>query len=224
MSTTIGIIIVTALLTAGQTQLPVSGNLGSIKGKVVDANGVGIAGAKVYDEPLDAVRIGKDHFVTTDSDGRFVLSDVPPGKTMVIATKPEAGYPDARFALYSGNEVLPTVDVHADQTTSEVVVKLLAKGALVRGKIVDSHSMLPVSKARITLSRVDHPQWSLETDPEDDGTFEFLIPSRPIRFQVTAEGFRTWTYEASSLSKNHAPLTLGPQEKRNLDVYLERIK
>jgi hypothetical protein len=143
---------------------------------------------------------------------------------MVIATKVEAGYPDARFAVYSGNEILPTVEVRADDITSNVVVKLLAKGGLLRGRIIDSHSMLPVSKSRITLSRVDHPEWSLETDPENDGTFEFVIPSRPMHFQVAAEGFRTWTFEASGLSKDHASLTVGTEEKRDINVYLEPVK
>lgn len=215
---------VTALLSMGQTQPQMTGNSGAIRGIVVDASGVGIAGAKVYDEPLDSVRVGKEHFVTTDADGRFVLHDVPVGKTMVIATKVEAGYPDARFAVYSGNEILPTVEVRADDITSNVVVKLLAKGGLLRGRIIDSHSMLPVSKSRITLSRVDHPEWSLETDPENDGTFEFVIPSRPMHFQVAAEGFRTWTFEASGLSKDHASLTVGTEEKRDINVYLEPVK
>jgi len=215
---------VTTLLSIGQAQPPSRGNFGAIKGIVVDANGVGIAGAKVYDEPVDSVRVGKDHFVTTDTGGRFVLRDVPVGKAMVIATNIEGGYPDARFAVYSGNEILPTVEVRADEITSNVVVKLLAKGGLLRGRIVDSHSMLPVSKSRITLSRVDRPEWFLETDPENDGSFEFVIPSRPMHFQVAAEGFRTWTYEASGLSENHASLTVGPEEKRNVDVYLEPAK
>ena len=216
--------VLVAILSAGQTQSPTATSFGAVKGIVVDAHGVGIPDAKVYDEPMGSVRNGKDHFVVTDRDGRFLLQDVPVGKTMVIATKTEAGYPDARFALYSGNEILPIVEVTADTVASDVVVKLLAKGGVLRGRILDSRSKLPVPKARITLSGVDHPEWSLETDPEIDGSFEFIIPARPMHLKVDAEGFRNWTYEGSGLSTNHSPLLIGQEEKRNIEVYLESVK
>src|SRR5208337_1529920 len=97
--------------------------VGAIKGEVVDAKGSPIAGAKVFDEPIDAVRIGKDHFTLSDERGLFFLEQVPVGKTMVIATKTEDGYPDARFAVFSGNETLPIVQVASEEVTSNVVVR-----------------------------------------------------------------------------------------------------
>jgi hypothetical protein len=206
------------------TQLLPDRQVGAIKGIVLDERSNPIPGAKVYDEPIDSARIGKDHFVETDQSGRFYLTDVPIGKTMVIATKTDLGYPDARFALFSGNEMLPTVEVKAGQITSDVVVKLLAKGGLLKGKIVDSHSRLPVAMSRITLSRVDHPEWPMETNPARDGTFEFVIPSKPMHFEVKAQGYRTWTYEGSPLSKSHAPLTISPEAKLDISIDLERIK
>jgi Carboxypeptidase regulatory-like domain len=215
-------LLVTALLAVCQIQPPFSGGVGSIKGIVLDSRGAGIPDAKVYDEPMNSVRIGKDHFVSTDSDGRFVLTDVPEGKAMVIATKTDAGYPDARFALYAGNEVLPIVDVRANQVTSDVVVKLLAKGGQIRGQIVDTQTKRPVPKARITLSRVDHPEWFLETDPESDGTFQFVIPNRAMHFRVQADGYKTWAYEAQS--KNREPLKLAPEETLSLDINLEQTR
>lgn len=203
-------------------QSPSNTQFGSIKGIVVNAEGAPISGAKVYDQPMNAVRIGKDHFVVTDETGRFYLRGVPTGRTMVIATKAEDGYPDARFAVYSGDAVLPVVEIRTDQTTSGVVVKLLRRGGLLRGRIVDSSSRIPVTSSRITLSRVDHPAWSLETDPSSDGTFEFVIPARPMDFRVTAPGFKTWTYAGSQFSKNHGPLIASPDQKLNIDVELEK--
>ena len=220
----IWLVVVATALSIGHGQAPTTTGFGAVKGVVLDAHGSEISGAKVYDEPIDAVRVGKDHFVETDQDGRFLLQDVPAGKTMIIATKLEDGYPDARFAVYSGNEVLPTVEVQAGQMASNVVVKLLAKGGTLRGRIIDSRSKLPILNARITLSRVDHPNWLLETDPENDGSFEFLIPARPMHLKVTARGFKDWTYETSGLSTNHAPFLIGQEETRNLDVYLEPFK
>ncbi len=211
------------LYTAG-LQLPIEKQFGSIKGIVLDAKGNPIPGAKVYDEPIDSVRTGKDHFVETDDSGRFFLTAVPTGKTMVIATKTDLGYPDARFALFSGNEILPTVEVQADHTASDVVVKLLAKGGVLKGKIVDSHSGLPVPISRITLSRIDHPQWLLETNPARDGTFEFVIPAKPMHFEVSAPGYKSWVYEQSAHSRGHAPLMLAPEAKQEIDVYLEPAK
>jgi hypothetical protein len=198
--------------------------VGVIGGTVVDGKGIPIAGAKVYDEPLDAVRIGKDHFVLTNHEGRFLLSDVPAGKTMVIATNIEAGYPDARFAVYSGNEILPIVEVRADKTTSDVVVKLLSKGGVLRGKIIDADSGAAVPTARITLTRADHPGWSIETDPASDGAYEFIVPSKPLHFQINAEGYGVWSYEESEFSKGHAPLILAPESTEDISISLKRIK
>jgi hypothetical protein len=218
--TAVRAIVVSALLAASQTQSSPVAGFGSVKGTVLDERGVGIPDAEVYDEPMDSVRIGKDHFASTDAEGKFFLTDVPAGKTMVIATKTKAGYPDARYALYTSNEVLPVVEVHPGQVTSEVVVKLAGKGGLMRGQIVDTQTKRPVSQAVITLWRVDHPAWSLETAPDNDGTFEFLIPTRAMHFRVRAQGYKTWEFEA--LSKNHEPLTVVPEGTRNVDVNLER--
>ncbi len=212
------------LLCFNGPQLPPDRQVGAIKGIVLDGQSNPIPGAKVYDEPMGSARIGKDHFVETDQSGRFYLTDVPIGKTMVIATKTDLGYPDARFALFSGNEILPTVEVKAGQTTSDVMVKLLAKGGLLKGKIVDFRSGLPVAMSRITLSRVDHPEWPMETNPARDGTFEFVIPSKPMHFEVTAPGYKTWTYEQSTLSKGHAPLTVRPEVTEEINVNLEPTK
>jgi hypothetical protein len=189
---------------------------GSIEGVVVDGSGAPIRGAKVFDEPLDSVRIGKDHFTRTDENGHFLLKDVPAGKTMVIATKLEDGYPDARYAVYSGDAVLPTVYVRSGETARNVLVKLLAKGGKLRGRIVEANSGVPVPRSRITLSRLDHPNWSLETDPADDGTFDFVLPTRPLRIQVTAPGFKAWTYPG--------PIQMVSGEQRDLLISLERLK
>lgn len=212
------------LVTSGSHQAPLGKQFGSIRGLVLNGEGVPIPEAKVYDEPLNTVRIGKDHFVLTDQKGQFLLTDVPAGKTMVIATKIEAKYADARFAVFSGNEVLPIVEVRAGETTPNVTVKLLSKGGVLRGKILDSASKLAVPKARITLSRVDHPEWSIETDPATSGAFEFVIPSKPIHFQVTASGYKPWAYDKSSFSKADGSLTLAPDSTVDVDVYLERIQ
>ena len=70
-----------------------------------------------------------------------------------------------------------------------------------RGKILSSDTRVAVTLARITLSRVDHPGWFIETDAETNGAFEFIVPSKPMHFQVEAQGFKTWTYERSPVSK-----------------------
>jgi hypothetical protein len=191
-------------------------DFGSVAGIVVDGSGSPIRGAKVYDEPMDSVRTGKDHFVLTDPTGQFVLKDIPVGKTMVIATTIEDGYPDARFAVYSGDALLPVVQVEAGQRTSDVKVTLLRKGGTLRGRIFDAQSGATVPKARITIARIDHPAWALETDPEDDGRFAFVVPVHPMRIQVNAEGYRTWVSQDSIL------LTSG--EERIFKVALQKMR
>jgi hypothetical protein len=206
------------------SQTPPTDQVGAVAGVVLDDKATPIPGAKVYDEPLGVVRIGKDHFVVTDEHGRFYLKDVPPGNTMLIATKTEWGYPDARFIVYVTNEVLPTVEVRANQTTSDVVVKLLARGGVLRGRIIDAVTKKAIPSARVTISRADRPESYLETDPANDGSFEFLIPSKPTHLSVEAKGYNTWVYERSIFSKDHAPLVIAPGASTNVDVYLEPAK
>lgn len=208
---------------AGRTQHRTETQFGSVGGTVLDDKGVPVSDARVYDEPIGTVRIGKDHFVLTDQAGRFLLEDVPVGKTMVIAIKTEAGYPDSRYAVYTSNEVLPIVQVQAAHTTSPVVVKLPAKGGVLTGEIVNSRSHLPVPNSRIALSRVDHQGWFIETDPEGDGSFAFTIPSKPFHLQVSARGFKTWMYEESKYSKNHSPLIIGSERKVRVTIYLDPL-
>ncbi len=195
--------------------------VGSIKGEVVDATGSPIAKAKVFDEPMEAARIGKDHFTTSDENGRFLLNDVPIGKTMVIATKIEDGYPDARFAVFSGNEILPIVEVKPNQVTSSVTVKLLVKGGTLVGRVTDARTKSAVPDARITLSRLDHPNWLIETNVEKDGSFRLVIPAMPMHFSIKAPGFGDWNYEQSAFSRNHGPLILSPGSALEVPIYLE---
>ncbi len=216
------LLLLTVLVSAvARPQSTATTQLGSIKGEVVDATGSPIAGAKVFDEPMEAVRIGKEHFATSDESGRFLLNDVPVGKTMVIATKIEDGYPDARFAVFAGNEILPVVQVKPDQVTSGVVVKLLAKGGTLIGKVTDARTKVAIPDARITLSRLDHPTWLIEINVEKDGSFRLVIPAMPMHFSVKATGFREWNYEQSDFAKNHSPLTLSPESKQEYAINLE---
>lgn len=202
---------------------PADTSLGSVRGTVLDPSGAAIPGAKVYDEPMGTVRIGKDHFTLSDEAGRFFLEDVPVGKTMVIATKTEAGYPDSRYAVYTSDEVLPVVEVQAGHTTGPVVVRLPSKGGVHTGRIIDARSQLPLPGSRITLSRGDHEGWFVETDPEANGSFAFIIPSKPFHMQVSAPGYKSWTYEQSGLSQNHAPLLIGAEVKKEIIVQLRSL-
>jgi len=140
---------------------------------------------------------------------------------MVIATKIEDGYPDARFAVFSGNEILPVVDVKPDQVTSGVTVKLLVKGGTVAGRVTDARTKSAVPDARITLSRLDHPTWSIETNVEKDGSFRLVIPAMPMHFSIKAPGFGEWNYEQSVFSTNHSPMNLSPGSKLEIPIYLE---
>jgi Carboxypeptidase regulatory-like domain len=206
---------------AASLQSTDSAQIGSIQGEVLDATGSPISGAKIFDEPMEAVRTGKDHFAMSNENGKFLLNDVPVGKTMVIATKTEDGYPDARFAVFSGNEILPVVQVEPDQVTSGVIVKLLLKGGTLSGKVMDTRTKLAIPLARIILSRFDHPTWAIETNVAKDGAFSLVIPAMPMHFSIKATGFRDWNYEQSDFSKNHSPLRLSPESKQEYPIFLE---
>ena len=221
MQTKLPLLILLFVSAVAKPQSTETTRVGSIKGQVVDAIGSPIAKAKVFDEPMGAVRIGKDHFTMSDENGRFLLNSVPVGKTMVIATKTEDGYPDARFAVFSGNEILPVVEVKSDQITAGVTVKLLAKGGTLVGRVTDARTKSALPDARITLSRLDHPTWLIETNVEKDGSFSLVVPAMPMHFSIKAPGHGDWSYEQSAFSRNHSPLTLSPGSELEIPIYLE---
>jgi hypothetical protein len=174
---------------------------GSVQGQVTDEHGEPLPGAKVYADPVEVkdVRIGKMRFVITKENGTFTLEQVVPGLNLICASKEEALFPDTGAAAFAVNfEMLPRVRVEEGKLTAGVTVRLTKGGKLI-GSISDSLNGQRVAVSRIQLSRIDDPHLFVSTGPDETGRFEFVVPSKPFRLQVTASGYRTYEHVGAIL-------------------------
>jgi len=167
---------------------------GAVQGKVVNELGKPLPGAKVFADPVDVknVPIGKLRFTTTNDDGDFTLEHVVPGVNLVCAAKEEAFYPDTcAAALATDLSALPRVRIEDGKLTRGVKVRL-SKGGKLRGRILDSRTGQPLKNSRIHLSRSNDPRLYISAGPDEKARFEFVIPSKPFRVEVSASGYKTW--------------------------------
>lgn len=161
---------------AGQvTELTIRGHQGAtVAGRVVDLQGLPIAGASVAMVYLDISRVlfsadGRAAPIATDAEGRFRLEHVAAGRVAFVAA--------AADHAPSNIEELAVVDggVYDD------LVLQLGEGATVRGKVVDDQKQ-PVADALVELrpfERPDDPQFlkmmlkvrRVEVRTATDGTF-----------------------------------------------------
>src|ERR1700727_2512424 len=111
-------------------------DIGAVTGQVVDASGAPIKDASVSCEPTQGSVQGILKTANTDENGAFMLTQVPKGENMVVASKPSDFYADARFAFFaSGIEEFPTVNISDAKTISGVLIRLSHKGASITGAI-----------------------------------------------------------------------------------------
>jgi RNA polymerase sigma factor (sigma-70 family) len=97
--------------------------IGAVRGRVVTSDGVPVRRAAVHAIALSGARLAPDDGdLTTDDDGRFELTGVPPGELFVVAVPPP---PEPGLAsLVPFASAATRALVGADGTTSEVEVKL----------------------------------------------------------------------------------------------------
>jgi 5-hydroxyisourate hydrolase-like protein (transthyretin family) len=193
---------------------------GAVRGKVVDELGKPLSGVKVYAEPVKAedALTGKLLFVTTNENGDFTLEQVVTGENVICASKEEAFYPDTGAAVLATDvSALPRVHVEEGKVTPSVTVRI-SKGGKLIGSILDSLSGQPVKDSRIRLTRGDDPRLYMSTGPDEQARFEFVVPSKPFRLEVTASGYKTWR------SDDHGgPILAEPESTKEFSIRLQRI-
>ncbi len=194
---------------------------GAIQGRVVNELGKPLPGAKVYVDPIDAkyAPVGKLRFVTTNDEGDFVVGDVAPGGNLVCASKEEAFYPDTcAAALAADLGALPRVRVEEGKLTRGITVPL-SKGGKLTGTILDSQSGRPLINSRIRLSRNDDPRLYVSAGPDEQARFEFVIPSKPFKIEISAPGYKTWN------SDNHGgTILVQPESTKEITIRLQRAE
>ena len=192
-----------------------STTFGIVQGRVIDERGDPLPNAKVYAEPVEANgSTGKMHFAITKQDGSFSLDEVVTGMNVICASKEEALFPDTGAAAFALSlNALPRVRVQEGRVTPDVTVQL-TKGGKLTGSISDSSNGQPVAASRIRLSRIDDPTMFVSTGPDEAGHFEFVVPSKPFTFEVTAASYRSYEYPG--------PLLVETASTKEITVHLQR--
>jgi hypothetical protein len=193
---------------------------GAIQGRVIDELGKPVPGAKVYAVPakVENAPTGKLLFVITDEKGDFTLEHVAAGENVICTSKEETLYPDTgAAALATDLNVLPRVRVEEGKITPDITVQIIKGGKLI-GSIFDSLNGQPLKDSRIRLTRGDDPRLYISSGPDEQGGFEFVVPSKPFRLEVTASGYKTWR------SDDHGGLILAePGSTKEFSIRLQKI-
>jgi hypothetical protein len=212
------LVVLAALSVALQSDQTIPAGFGAVAGEVIDARTrKPIADATVVAERDDIEGSSKVPHATTDEEGKFFLSEVPPGRYVMAASKEQDYYPDIDNAAFAVDlAALPKVSVRAGQVTGGVVVPV-EKGGKLLGVIQDSRTRAPVVSALIRVSRVDNPKLWLRTGPDIHGHFELVIPDCPFNLEVTAAGYRRWTFD----QKGREVLQVKPETTKELLILLE---
>jgi len=177
--------------------LGVGGDRGTITGTVLDENGRILRGAKVH-----AAEVGAGpgprilQFSETDSDGKFIISNLPWGTYTILAGKEQSGYADTKFAFYS-NLSIPTVTLQPKFAQQNVIVKMPPKAGKVQvASLLDAETGKHIGSATITLRRVDHPNFFISTNTNQE---QILVPSStPVSIEIAKEGYENWTGPSGS--------------------------
>jgi hypothetical protein len=184
---------------------------GLIRGTVTDENGAPIAKAKVNADPADGrPRASLVHFVETDEGGRFLIERLSWGKYKVFAKKEDAGYPDLHWSFYS-NDVFQTAIITPEAPSAELQIRLGPKAAIMTGSVTNGATGAPVT-ADFKLIRARSSDKWISTSKRSDYRV-LLPPSTEILVEVSAPGFRTWSFPST--------LNLQPGTEMHVDISLE---
>jgi len=175
---------------------------GEISGRVVTDDGAPVAGARVQDRsaaveqlgvvssslpgaaaaaalppgarPLNGGRAGTRQ-VTTGADGRFVLTDVPPGRLRLEILQPS-------LVPYRGKPLVLPPDGHLD-----LGALVLSRAALVMGRVSDADGT-PVGGARVAVRPGDGAGAALYAVTGVEGDFALPLPPGDHTLVASREG------------------------------------
>ena len=163
---------------------------GTIEGSVQDLFGRPVAEATVYalNTKVTTNRIIQ---FTTDSDGGFVLSNLPPGTYEVHAYKESEGYPDTYFSFFatSNKRAWRMVQV-SSQRKAKVVLELGPKYA--RLEIVIKDELNRPAAGSLIFTRLDDAKRPYKIGSSVSGETHVLVPPVAFRLEVAADGYALW--------------------------------
>lgn len=194
---------------------------GTVEGQVVTREGLPVANAMVY-----AFQLGGSPLASTNTEGKFTLTNLSAGKHLIIAYKESDGYPNLVWTFYSeayGNNGKLVVNVEENKTVRGATVRLGPKAARLLIRVLDAKTRRAIRDASLELSHKGKPNTRFEPGVTNiDGEFDTLIPPfRPINVVVKAPGYKAWRY-ANGRSPDRDAIRLLPGASKEMTVELKR--
>lgn len=192
---------------------------GKILGRVVDAQGQPVSGAKVHAQKSDFT-MGRLPTAYTDNHGKFLIKGLTLGTYMMSVAKEEDGYPPSDSPFHSAGLIeIPQVAINEQQVAPKIVIQMGPRASRLVGHIVNAANK-PIENAQITLSRVDRPDYSYLTGPDLKGKFKVLVPPVPIMIKVSAPGYEDWYYGGDGSIEQASVMRLAPKTTKKLAISL----
>lgn len=206
---------------------PVTGNIqdrvataGSIQGELLDRDSKPITGATVY-AVLEENMVTQVAYATTDSAGKFSLSNLPAGVMYIFAYKESDGYPNSLSAFFTPNGHPPAwLTLGAGQTVTGLTVKMGARAAYLKLSVTDENGKRLAAQLRFT--RDDQPDQYLGTATNLDGEVSMMVPSLPFRLAVEEDGYEPWHYGGANWQGKAGLITLKSGHTLTLNVRLRK--
>jgi len=193
-----------AFFEPAQSRSNVRQETGSISGRVVNDKGEPVVDAEVRFVQVGYI-VETPPVAESNENGQFVIDGLRPGTYRVHASKIDEGYPYTFSSFYQDDWNLPPyVTVVGDEVTQDVVLHIHKDGWL-KGTIVSDATNQPVNEADITLRRADDPpafhSTGLNRASKNNAAFRILVPIVPFTIEVSAPGYRSWTYHDDAASQ-----------------------
>jgi hypothetical protein len=196
----------------------------SINGRVVNAAGEPVVGAKVFAD-LDNSLKGIVATDTSDSEGHFSIPISSIGNYTVYGSKVEEGYPltISGFHQQVSPDQIPKINVTELKTITDVTLQLGEKAATLDGDIESGENDQSIASATITLRRADNPDlfYRTSTDDSKPGHFKVVVPTAPFTLEVESQGFELWKYQNKGVE---ASLKLKRGESKYFRIKLKKQK
>jgi hypothetical protein len=207
----LGVVAMPRLMTAGQEFT------GSINGIVVDARGKSVPEGWVSVSCGDRPLGGRIPGAISDGQGHFAVDGLELAQCSVIACKEEDDVPCSPFAFVTHHPLQVVLTTKVPIVT--VKVRLGEKGALITGMVRDATNGKAVDPIFV-LRPLNFPDARMSMS--SSAAFHiFIIPSTDYSFEVSAPGYKDWSYAAHH--NPHGPLRLAPRAHLNVDVQLEPL-
>lgn len=196
-----------------------------IEGRVINAAGEAVAGAKVFVESDDSeARISMG---VSDKEGNFRIRLRQLGNYTVYGSKEEDGYPltVSGFHQQVSLDQIPKLRITEFKTVPNVILQLGHSAAKIEGAIADSVTGQKVKRATITFRRADNPDLLYRTSIDDakSGNFKVVVPTEPFTMTVDSPGYETWTYgDDGTSARMSLSMKLNRGELKNLQIALRK--